>query len=542
MALSTVIHRYNIDDLTRDLIEVGDGGASVLAAGSTAAVVAAIQADLDLLYAPISVVPTYVQPGVNITTGGTITRPIVHVAGSPVFTAVTASSISGTSVSATTFFSGSTNLNYLLGQSSTPVTYVQPGLNITTGGTASAPIVNLAGTVVLTGLTFSSTLGDTSANFATGVYFKNASNAVTSTNRFLYDSTLGQLQLTLASVSSGVYVTTGGLTGATVFGTTSVRSPSVSGTSVSATTFYSGSTDVSYLLGNGGPGSSTYVQPGLNVYTGGTISSPIVGLIGEISLTSVTVSSHVRDNGATTAGAVYFKHPSSGHITNHNRFLYDSNLGLVSFTTGNPTDGAYTSTGGFTGATLQGSTIRSGSTELSAVFNSSYAPISVVATYVQNGNQITTGGTATRPTVNLASSPAVNNLIASGVSYGATVSGATIYEGSTLLSSKYAPKDLTVTLSGSTYILNLNDDSRLVDMSGASAQNLVVPRNSAVAFPIGSQVMVAQTGAGQVSFSADTGVSILSYNSQLKLTGLYATASLVKKDTNTWLLGGNLTT
>ena len=67
---------------------------------------------------------------------------------------IMATSISGTSVSATTYYSGSTPLNTILsslGGGST--TYVQPGLNITTGGTANAPIVNLAGTITLTGAT-----------------------------------------------------------------------------------------------------------------------------------------------------------------------------------------------------------------------------------------------------------------------------------------------------------------------------------------------------------------------------------------------------
>ncbi len=79
-------------------------------------------------------------------------------------------------------------------------------------------------------------------------------------------------------------------------------------------------------------------------------------------------------------------------------------------------------------------------------------------------------------------------------------------------------------------------------MTGATAQNLVVPSNANVAFPIGSQVMVAQTGAGQVTFSAATGVSILSYLSQTKTIGQYAAASLVKKASDTWILAGNLTT
>lgn len=44
------------------------------------------------------------------------------------------------SVSAVTFFSGTTNLSHLIGGR----TYVQPGTNITTGGTEASPIVSLS--------------------------------------------------------------------------------------------------------------------------------------------------------------------------------------------------------------------------------------------------------------------------------------------------------------------------------------------------------------------------------------------------------------
>lgn len=52
----------------------------------------------------VTLAPTYVQPGTNITTGGTPSRPVVSVVSSPSFT----------SVSATTFYSGSTNVSHLI--------------------------------------------------------------------------------------------------------------------------------------------------------------------------------------------------------------------------------------------------------------------------------------------------------------------------------------------------------------------------------------------------------------------------------------------
>ena len=103
--------------------------------------------------------PTFIAPGVNAYTGGTPSRPIVGVIGSPVFTAVTASSVSGTSVSATTFFSGSTDLSTFFGQGTGTPTYVKPGVNISTGGTPSAPVINVVGSPVFTAVTATSLSG-----------------------------------------------------------------------------------------------------------------------------------------------------------------------------------------------------------------------------------------------------------------------------------------------------------------------------------------------------------------------------------------------
>jgi len=96
----------------------------------------------------------FVAPGVNTYTASTVFNTIVGVIGSPVFTGVTAQFISGTSISADTYYSGSTPLNTILSVFSTAAaTYVQSGLNITTGGTSNAPIINLAGSISLTAVT-----------------------------------------------------------------------------------------------------------------------------------------------------------------------------------------------------------------------------------------------------------------------------------------------------------------------------------------------------------------------------------------------------
>ena len=70
-----------------------------------------------------------------------------------------------------------------------------------------------------------------------------------------------------------------------------IESPSISGTSVSATTFYSGSTDLSDIFLTTADGNDiTRVQPGNNINTGGTANNPIVNLDDDISLISVSAT------------------------------------------------------------------------------------------------------------------------------------------------------------------------------------------------------------------------------------------------------------
>jgi hypothetical protein len=92
---------------------------------------------------------------------------------------------------------------------------------------------------------------------------------------------------------------------------------------------------------------------------------------------------------------------------------------------------------------------------------------------------------------------------------------------------------------GTTYTLALADAHKLVTLSNASAITLTVPTNSSIAFEIGDQVNLLQLGAGQVTV-AGSGVTFRSEGSKLKLKGQYAMATLVKIDTDTWVLVGNV--
>jgi len=91
-----------------------------------------------------------------------------------------------------------------------------------------------------------------------------------------------------------------------------------------------------------------------------------------------------------------------------------------------------------------------------------------------------------------------------------------------------------------TYTAVLTDDGKLITMSVATANNFTVPPNSSVAFGIGTQLNIAQLGAGATTIVAGSGVTLNSDGAKLKLNAQYAVATCVKTDTNTWFVVGNL--
>ncbi len=92
------------------------------------------------------------------------------------------------------------------------------------------------------------------------------------------------------------------------------------------------------------------------------------------------------------------------------------------------------------------------------------------------------------------------------------------------------------------YTLALADKGKVVEMNVATANNLTVPPNSSVAFPINTRIDIAQYGAGQTTVVAGSGVTIRSEGSKLKLKSRYGGASLYKRGTDEWVLVGNLAT
>jgi hypothetical protein len=103
----------------------------------------------------------------------------------------------------------------------------------------------------------------------------------------------------------------------------------------------------------------------------------------------------------------------------------------------------------------------------------------------------------------------------------------------------FATSTLPINAQAASYTLVLADKDKIVEISNASANTLTVPLNATVAYPVGTQINIIQTGAGQTTVTATGGVTINS-TPGLKIRAQWSSATLIKRATNTWVLVGDL--
>lgn len=108
------------------------------------------------------------------------------------------------------------------------------------------------------------------------------------------------------------------------------------------------------------------------------------------------------------------------------------------------------------------------------------------------------------------------------------------------LSTSYSPLNITINPQTASYTLALTDASKQVEISNAGANVLTIPPNSSVALPIGTSIIVCQTGAGQTTIAPGAGVTV-NATPGLKLRAQWSVATLVKRATDTWLVAGDVT-
>ena len=97
---------------------------------------------------------------------------------------------------------------------------------------------------------------------------------------------------------------------------------------------------------------------------------------------------------------------------------------------------------------------------------------------------------------------------------------------------------------GTTYTFVAADSNNaLVTLANASAIAVTIPTNATTAFPVGTVLNFAQTGAGQVTVSGASGVTVTSIGATAaspKTRVQYSVGSAIQTAANAWLVIGDI--
>ena len=102
---------------------------------------------------------------------------------------------------------------------------------------------------------------------------------------------------------------------------------------------------------------------------------------------------------------------------------------------------------------------------------------------------------------------------------------------------------ITIATKADSYAIIEGDEGKLLRMNKETAQTVTVPKDATDDLPIGSQILIFQSGAGATTIDAEDGDITLEYNADftLVLAGQFSTVALIKTVANKWLVGGDLT-
>ena len=95
--------------------------------------------------------------------------------------------------------------------------------------------------------------------------------------------------------------------------------------------------------------------------------------------------------------------------------------------------------------------------------------------------------------------------------------------------------------SGTAYTPGTADVGKLITLSNAAGETVTIPANATTAFAIGDQLNFMNLSTGTATFVAGGTAVIRSAGSKLKLTTQYAVCTVLKIDTDAWVMVGNVT-
>lgn len=93
---------------------------------------------------------------------------------------------------------------------------------------------------------------------------------------------------------------------------------------------------------------------------------------------------------------------------------------------------------------------------------------------------------------------------------------------------------------GTAYTPGTAQVGQLTTLNNSAAQTITIPANATTAFAIGDQLNFMLLGTGTATFAPGGTAVIRSAGGKLKLTTQYAVCTVLKFDTDAWVMVGNV--
>jgi hypothetical protein len=217
----------------------------------------------------------------------------------------------------------------------------------------------------------------------------------------------------------------------------------------------------------------------------------------------------------------------------------------------------------FTADSVSGSSLVDGTVGLQKIFNEGAGQIIVfngsgVATAVDSTGDVVinssgvaaiSSGVIVNADINASAAIAATKisgtavtLTDSGTVTSAMLADSTIVDGDISSTANIAQgkiADILTNAQTASYTLVLADKNKIVEMNVGTANDLTVPANSTVAYPVGTQIQILQTNAGKTRIVAAGGVTV-NATPGLYMRAQWSGATLLKRATDTWVVTGDL--
>lgn len=162
-----------------------------------------------------------------------------------------------------------------------------------------------------------------------------------------------------------------------------------------------------------------------------------------------------------------------------------------------------------------------------------------------NGKYLTTDGT-TASWATLNASPAMDDLSDVAIT-SATTNDVVYYNGSGWVNKNVAaiPTNIVSVTTGNqsstVHSPLLADAGKVIEMNFTGTNYIELRANNQEAFPIGTQITILQTGVGQTIIGTNEEAVVINATPGKKLRARWSSATLLKRDTDTWVIMGDLT-